>query len=70
MTTEQKRELINFNAVIAYNKFITEDNHTMWIAITKATDLTLLQVVGCFTTPNSIIASKNAMLVMLDLELI
>ena len=70
MTIEQKRELIVNNPVKAFRKFITEENFGMWSAITTATDSTICEIVGCFTTPNSILASKNAMLVMVNLELI
>jgi hypothetical protein len=70
MSLEQKRDLIVSDPVKVFHKFITANNYQMWSAITLATNSTLVQVVGSFTTENSRIASKNAMLVMLNLELL
>jgi len=70
LTIKEKRELIINDPVKAFRKFIAPHNFLMWSAITNATDSTVYEITGCFTTPNSIIASKNAMLVMVNLELI
>jgi hypothetical protein len=70
MTLREKRELIVSNPAKAFHEFITAENYQMFSAITMAADTTLIEVVGCFTTENSIKAKKNAMLVMVNLELI
>jgi hypothetical protein len=71
MTNEQKKLLIHVNPVNAYHEFITtpELNET-WEMLSTTASNALRIVRGVYTTKDEIIASQQALYMMLKLELI
>lgn len=71
MTTEQKKLLIHVNPINAYQTFITnaELNNT-WEMLSTTAANALRMVSGVYTTKDEIIASQQALYMMLKLKMI
>ena len=71
MTKEEKRQYIITDTVSAFvNLVITPEAYLMWSKMTICSNTTLIEVLGKFSMQNGIIASKNAMLMLLELGVI
>lgn len=70
MTNKQKRELIESNPQEAFRKFITGENLHMWHCFVVVAEKSMFEISKVYSTENSLIASKNAMIAMIQLELI
>jgi len=71
MTTEQKNMLIHVNPIDAYRRLITnEELHNTHRMLSRTAANALRVVNGVTTTKDGIIASQQALYMMLELELI
>lgn len=71
MTTEQKNLLIHANPIDAYRTFITnEELHNTHQMLSRTAANALRVVNGVTTTKDEIIASQQALFMMLNLEMI
>ena len=70
MTNEEKRDLIKSNPQEALRKFITGENLHMLHFLVSVAENSMFEISKVYSTENSLIASKNAMIAMIHLELI
>ena len=71
MTTMQKNMLIHVNPIDAYKTFIVnEDLHKTWEMLSRTAVNALCIESGIFRTKYEIIASQQALYMMLNLEMI
>lgn len=70
MTTEQKNLLIHVNPIDAYKTFIVNEDLQNTHRMLSRTAANALRVVNGITTKGEIIASQQALYMMLNLEMI
>lgn len=71
MTKEEKKDFIANDTINAFAKLVVSpDAYLMWSKMTICTNTTLIQVLGKYDHRNGLIASKNAMLLLLELGVI
>jgi hypothetical protein len=71
MTNEQKKLLIHVNPVSAYHEFITtRELYETWEMLSTTASNAMRTITGVYTTKDEIIASQQALYMMLKLGLI